>query len=383
MRPFLHTARAAIFSLVLALAAACGDDGSATAPPDDAPAADSLRQWRVSPPLTGAGVVEVNGDHVVMLDEGSRNELFVFYPGTKARPDQYEEIVRRAAELGYHALALSYVNTLSVNFEVCIRHPADRACHEAVRLEILTGVESGYDPPDVDPANGAFRRLTLLLQYLAAEFPGDGWDRYLTGGALRWDRIVVAGHSQGGGHAAMTAKLYAVPRALLFGATEPNPWTLEPFATPVGRFFALAHADEQNVAGIVRSWGNIGIPGAPTPADGDPAGWDDAQRLLTSRQDCVGAPDDRGLFHNCYIVDEYLPRDGRGRPVHLALWDHMLSAADGDARSVPGAPGGRRAAREAWSGGSADGIVSGRESSWTRSFWTGRAYRISACAATE
>jgi dienelactone hydrolase len=314
---------------LLLCGAACST-GSPTSPggdpgPVDAPH-PSLVIRQVAPALTGPGIVPVNGGHVVAIEGGERGELLLFFPGTGGRPDQYEEIVRRAAELGYHVISLSYVNTLSVNFSICNRYPGDRDCHERVRLEILTGGESGYDPPDVDPANAAFARLSALLAYLDTTYPTEGWGRYLEVGAPRWSRIAVAGHSQGGGHAAMTAKLHAVPRAILFGATEPQAWTLDPFETPASRIFGLAHADEINFAGITRSWGNLGVPGAPRVVEATPAPWGGSHRLVSTRNDCVGSPTDRGLYHNCPIVDEYLPRDGEGRPALLDVWDYLLTS---------------------------------------------------------
>jgi len=292
-------------------------------PPDPTPA---LVVREIAPVVTGTGVAPVNGDHVVALKGGERSQLFLFYPGTGGRPDQYDEIVRRAAELGYHAISLSYVNTLSVNFAICNAFPGDTACHEAVRLEILTGAESGYDPPDVDAANAAFARLEALLRYLDRLHPDEGWGRYVGATGPRRERIAVAGHSQGGGHAAMTAKLHAVPRALLFGATEPQAWTLESFATPASRIFGLAHADEINFTGITRSWANLGLPGVPRVVEAGSAPWGGSHRLVSTRDDCVGSPFDRGLYHNCPIVDEYLPRDDAGRPDVYRVWDHLLTA---------------------------------------------------------
>jgi pimeloyl-ACP methyl ester carboxylesterase len=108
-------------------------------------------------------------------------------------------------------------------------------CYERSRLEILTGAESPYIEPDADQVNSAFNRLTQLLRHEHTLHPDEGWAAYFTASTtdpLRWDRIVFAGHSQGGGHAAMTARLHTVPRVLLFGATEPAEWTSTAVATP-------------------------------------------------------------------------------------------------------------------------------------------------------
>ncbi len=265
------------------------------------------------------------GDHLVAVPapEAARGSLLVWFPGTGARPDQYSTLLRRAAELGYHVIGLDYDNRKAINFDVCPGQPP--GCPEAARLEILTGEESDYIEPDVDETNAAYHRLSMLLAYEQAQHPDERWDAYLDGGSPRWDRITVAGHSQGGGHAAMTAKLHEVERLVLFGATEPAAWTLEPFATPSERFWGLAHTEEPIFAGISRSWDNLALPGdldevsATPPTDGP-------HRLATTWPDCSGDPTSRGYHHNCYSVDEYLPATDAGdEPVFQPLWDYLLT----------------------------------------------------------
>lgn len=265
------------------------------------------------------------GDHFVAVGAGDLDLLFVFYPGTNAAPDRYSMLTIRAAELGYHALSLAYFNTYSINFDICNAPGAGPDCHELARLEILLGEESGYDPPDVDPTNAAFNRLVRLLQYLDASYPDEGWGAYLDGEEPRWDAIVFGGHSQGGGHAAMTAKLRETAGALLFDATEPSPWTSEPdFATPAERFYGFAHEDEPIFQPITMSWENLALPGQPTHVDDTDPPYGDAHRLVTATSDCRGDPNDVGFHHNCPVVDDFLPLDDSGDAVFIPVWDLML-----------------------------------------------------------
>ncbi len=283
----------------------------------------------VPPGETDPGIDARAGDHLVAVPAPgtSIGRLLLFFPGTAARPDQYTSLVRRAAELGYHSLSLDYENSRSINFQVCPGQPPD--CHEAARLEILTGAESPYIEPDVDATNAAFNRLTQLLVHQHATHPEEGWDAYLANGEPRWDRIAVGGHSQGGGHAAMTAKLHEVDRALLFGATEPAPWTLEPIATPAGRFWGLVHTQEPIFNGITLSWTNLALPGALVEIELTPPE-DSSHRLATTFSECGGDPTSNGYFHNCYIVDGWMPPPGaNGTPVFAPIWDHMLTAPSG------------------------------------------------------
>lgn len=275
---------------------------------------------------TDPAIDDILGAHLVAIGpQAARNgRLLVFYPGTRATPDRYSLFLARAAELGYHAISLAYDNRQSVNFDLCPGQPDD--CYEDVRLEVLLGIESGHSPPDVDPDNAAFHRLSRLLSYLHARFPSEGWDAYLQAGKPRWERIVVAGHSQGGGHAAMTARLHETAGALLFSATEPKAWTSTSFATPADRFFALAHAKEPIFAGIVRSWANIGIPGLPTGVEATPPPFLGSHRLTTATEECLGDPESDAYYHNCPVVDDFIALTPDGTPPLLEVWDTMLEA---------------------------------------------------------
>jgi hypothetical protein len=281
------------------------------------------------PSDTSPDIVPTVGDHFIALGPATSRigRLLVYYPGTGARPDQYSYLLRRAAALGYHVIGLAYSNTESINFDICPDQPD--TCHEQTRLEILQGIESGYNPPNVNPENAAFERLLRLLLYLNENWPGEGWGTYLDGsGALpQWSRIAFGGHSQGGGHAAMTARLHLVARVLLFDATEPVAWTTSSFETPPRRFFGFAHTAEPIYDPIVQSWVNLGIPDVLTPTDGAVAPYGGSHRLTTSVLVCSGDATDPAYYHNCPAVDDFLPFiGGSGVPLFQPVWDYMLVA---------------------------------------------------------
>ncbi len=313
---------------IVACACSCGSaSGSAPSPGAEVDPGTTVTRT-VVPSATSARIEPTIGDHFVAIGPASRRvgRLFLFYPGTGGRPDQYSFLIRRAALLGYHAIGLAYSNFDSINFDICPGQPP--SCHELTRLEILLGVESGYTPPEVDPDNAAFNRLVQLLLYLDSRYPDEGWRAYLDAGDMpTWGHITFGGHSQGGGHAAMTARLNPVDRALLFGATEPAEWTSSTFATPAGRFFAFAHTREQSFVPITRSWENIGLPGTLTSVDGALAPFGGSHRLSTSVAGCRGNPADRGYYHNCPVVDEFVPFGADGiTPVFQPVWDYLLTS---------------------------------------------------------
>lgn len=50
----------------------------------------------------------------------------------------------------------------------------------------------------------------------SASAPAEGWEQFLENDSPRWNTIVVAGHSQGGGRAVYFAKLHPVERVIAF-----------------------------------------------------------------------------------------------------------------------------------------------------------------------
>lgn len=281
----------------------------------------------VPPAATDAAVDQPGtGDHLVALAGGyATGYLVLFFPGTGGAPADYETLLSHAASLGHHVLGLSYLNDASVNGVYC-RGQLGTTCHEDVRTEILTG-EDRSDLVEVDEANSAYGRLRRALQYLDASHPEERWGSFLNAGEIAWHRVIVAGQSQGGGHAALTAKRHRVARAVLFSATEPAPWTGEPGATPPAAYVAVAHELEPNYTGIVNSWDLLAIPGALTPIDGITPWAAASQRLTTARMDCGGDPDSRGFFHNCTSADAFLPApNDSGQPAFADLWTHLFLA---------------------------------------------------------
>jgi hypothetical protein len=93
-----------------------------------------------------------------------------------------------------------------------------------------------------------------LVRYLGEKFPREGWGQYLTGeGSLAWSKLVLAGQSQGGGHAALLAMQHEVARVLMFGSPkdfnvhfkEPARWYSQPSKTPLNRFFSFVHSADE------------------------------------------------------------------------------------------------------------------------------------------
>jgi pimeloyl-ACP methyl ester carboxylesterase len=247
--------------------------------------------------------------------------LFVFLPGTGGSPDQYSTFLRYAAARGLHVVGLAYPNADSVN-ALC-PGAASSTCHEDFRLEVITG-EPRSPIVDVNRANSIDNRVRALLAFLEQQYPTEGWGAYLTNSELRWDRVTVAGHSQGGGHAAMIARMRLVRRAILFNATEPAPWTGSGFATPADRLYGFVHRLEAGATGITESWRLMKMLGPVVSVDATPTTYEGAHQLETGLTPINGSATHQA-YHQCGVVDAYLPT-GNGEPLFAPIWAYLLGA---------------------------------------------------------
>ena len=187
-----------------------------------------------------------------------RGVLLVFFNGSGGHPggpiaDPNINFYNAAAALGYDVLALSYASDASVG-SLCA---GVDACFFPTRETLIFGVprpgaSTGVAALTLD--EGIADRLVLALRALAMRDPAHRWATYLAGTSgtpetqIAWSRLAVAGHSQGGGHAAAIGKLFPVARVIQLAATcdapggTPASWTAGTagtWATDPTRFYGL------------------------------------------------------------------------------------------------------------------------------------------------
>lgn len=168
---------------------------------------------QVAPSATDGAVTLTHNGHFSGLDPrvASRGQLVVFLPGTNSSASGYQTLLKEVLALGYHAVSLDYPNTT----EMAVLTQGKGTLFGPLREEVITGAD--VSPlVTVTPANGIENRLAKLLSYLAAAFPSEQWEQYLSTGAVLWSKVVVAGYSQGAGHALYLARLHAVERVVMF-----------------------------------------------------------------------------------------------------------------------------------------------------------------------
>ena len=311
---------------IVALALAACSDATASRS-----AQRSLVVHSVTPSLTDPRIGQWNADHYAIVDTAARSprhQLLVFLPGTRGIPGNTQLFAAEAARAGYHVADLAYAKSLAI-LEVCPADP-DPSCMERMRTEIITGAnESPW--VTVDEANGVDNRLRALIVHLAAAYPAEGWDQFLSDGAIAWDKVAVSGLSQGGGHAAMIAKLRTVARVIMFGAPadglggEPGPWVCIG-ATPADRYYGLAHARDPFLS-IRPNWLALEMdafgPVVTIERSAPPFGG--THRLTT---DLLPATGSYSAAHPSVVGDGATPRAADRQPRLAPAWRYLLGNAD-------------------------------------------------------
>lgn len=230
--------------------------------------ADSLVTYRVIPQETDPAIGRFNDPHVVVFDRSAPPSaaLLLFMTGTGGKPGNVSDFLNIAAAQGYRAVSLAY-NDVPAVIAVCPRDP-DPGCSAKVRQKRIFGDDETRRIDDV-PAESIVNRLTKLLVKLDRDHPAEGWGQYVDNGAPKWERIAVAGHSQGAGMAAYIAQRKRVARVILFSSPwdfygrdrQLAPWVFAgPGATPDDRWFGAYHKRENTAALIARAYKALKIP---------------------------------------------------------------------------------------------------------------------------
>ena len=288
----------------------------------------------VAPRATDPAIDVFLADNYVWLDSTARGnpKLLVFMPGTRNVPAGWVALEKVAARLGYHVIGLSYWNDVGV--DVACKDSPDRDCSVNLRLEIIDGIDRS-SLVNVTPANSIDNRLTRLLVYLDAQYPDEGWSRFLEDGQPKWSQIAVSGQSQGAGQAALIGKLRHVDRVVMFsGPTdarvpdETDAW-ISIGATPAVKYFGLVHKRDPFV-GILPNllaldMGRFGAPVVPELSEPPYGGTHIlVTDLLPATGTYLGA--DGRESHRSTARDGFTPLDANGTPLLRDAWRYLLGA---------------------------------------------------------
>jgi hypothetical protein len=275
------------------------------------------------------GPTQFNANNVVVSNPNIpfSGKLVVFLPGSNGAPGGYRTVLAAATRLGHRAIGLSYVNNFTID-QLCAMS-SDTNCDLKARTEIITGQDTST-LVSVDRNNSIENRLIALLSYLNAQQPGLGWDRFLASGQIQWDRIIISGHSQGGGHAALIAKLNRVRRVAMFAAPadfneasgQASPWLSQPSLTATSSYVGFAHLLDPLVR-ITPTWAALGLPtyGPQVSVDQAASPYNRTRQLTTNFPVPPGATATQ--IHNVVVVDGVTPFTN-GTPNYLPVWAYVF-----------------------------------------------------------
>lgn len=294
--------------------------------PADTTSAGGVEMYTFAPSMTNPLITGFNEPHLAFYAPGAniQHKLVVFLGGLNTKPSDYQQFCKDAALQGYHVLALSYPNDKSIS-DLC----GDNAtCYDVVRQEYLDGIDR-TDKIDITKYDSISQRIVKALIWLDKYHTGKGWGDFFFGSSPNWSYIGLAGHSLGGGHAAMIAKLYKVRRVALLAAAldggkdGPADWLAGSHATDVNAYVGFVHKQDPNYARILASWVALGMGGAPSLVDADttPPPYLNDQELTTA----LSAADP----HASVALDAATPHLGDGTPTYKAVWQHLVGKIAG------------------------------------------------------
>lgn len=247
--------------------------------------------------------------------------LFIFIPGTTASPDGYLKTVQSAASNGYYSFGVAYSDALPIEFYTGL-FPNDKTT-ENILEEYLTGNNTSPNV-DIGKPNGFENRITKMILWLNANYPAENWKQFLTAdNQIIWEKLSVAGHSQGSDHAMYMSKKRNLFRAGFIGG--PGSFKLNngkypsfitnPGITPVENIYGLNHTKDliRQWKDVQKVWQALGVPGTPNSIDDKNTGG--SHRLTTSLP--------TNDAHSYPVSDYVTPVDNNGKPLYAPVWAYM------------------------------------------------------------
>jgi hypothetical protein len=288
----------------------------------------------------------------------------VYLPGTGGNAYQsIKGLLSSISLLDLHVISLSYLSTsysvLEMN-RLCgdVKYNSNvdvSTCINQLHATIVHGSESS-SIWRIHPSDSVSHRLLSTLQSLARSDPS--WNQFLSSSdthlsSVRWDRIIIAGHSQGAGHAGYIASSHLTSGAVLLSgiqdccsySTYMN-WNLSPWLTPSSRLSILFHSYE-DLRGLIVANTDQYLPGQ-APVEYTPSS--SSHSALQSQYLSVKEPVQNSSAcrsssrpeHSSTATDSCSPLDPHTQPtgyLYQPLWQYLFSRIRQSQQS-PGERGG-------------------------------------------
>jgi hypothetical protein len=209
-----------------------------------------VKNYYISPDSTYAGIEKIHSGHFVTVNMSntSGKKLLISIPGTTGPGDVMRSFDSVAALEGYHAISIDYPNNRNT---ATFTNSTDKEAFNKFRQELDFGTPVS-DSVNIDSLNSIVNRITKLVICLAKTRPEEGWNNFLDHGQIIWERVTLAGHSQGAGHVSYIGHAFKVHKVIMLSGPQdfltnfdmPAPWLSAPSKTPYSSYYALLHEDD-------------------------------------------------------------------------------------------------------------------------------------------
>ena len=297
---------------------------------------DSLIVRSIKAFETDANIECEDQEHQVYVNRDCtpNDKLLLHLVGTFDNPTSTTYFPILATNHGFKVINLVYPNDISATGACAFS--IDIHCFWKYRQEINFGVDTS-SKVSVDSINCIANRLLKLLLHLDNRYPSENWGSFLTNSnQVNWSKLVLSGHSQGGGHAAFIAKQFEVDRVLMFASpndysrifSAPAPWTSSESMTQDSNYYAFGNLfdDVVDFSKQYDVWEAMHLLSTTDSVHvkHNAPDYDHANVLYTIDSSSTIFSGD----HNAVIIDFFTPVSS-GTPVFIPVWQYMLGVNDG------------------------------------------------------
>lgn len=207
----------------------------------------------IQPIQTDANYSSTDQSHYVVRNTKTHlSKLLLFIGGSYSDPKDYNLVCDHGATIGLDVISLSYPNNVAT---APLGTSSDPLIFDNYRDELCLGNQVS-NVVAVDLLNCIETRATKLVIYLTNTYPDQNWGQYLTtSNTLLWNKIIVAGHSQGSGHACYLGKKKLVDRVVMFSGpndystffNSAGHWLTVSGVTSLSKHYSLLHTQDEIV----------------------------------------------------------------------------------------------------------------------------------------
>jgi hypothetical protein len=218
---------------------------------------------RVKPSATNVTIHTWDTAHAVYYDAKIKNnKILLWLAGTNGTALNVPvEFFNTALNQGYKIIALSYITVPAVS-QLCREAVLDEnaACAADFRRKRIYG-DNDFSLIKDEPQDAIVPRFVNLLQWLAKNDSPGNWRQYLNEEGVEpiWNKVAIAGQSQGGGMAEFIGQQESVARVISFSGgwdyssskdKKIATWYFNKNTTAMEHWYATYHINENTATAL-------------------------------------------------------------------------------------------------------------------------------------